>query len=227
MDTVYTAKIICEKRKEKGLTQKEIAESLNISVSAVSKWERGLNFPDLYLMEPLGDILGISVVTLLGLEDETTDTVIRNITEISETEKEASNRSFIRKTALFSVIAIIFVAVFFIMIFVVRSGGFIDSLNIQKNGMSMSIFAVVFGMISWGLGITAVIKKKSKEKTALLSSLSLFFCCIALYIPILIYDISIRAGDVSAVTDTAAVFNFGALMLLFCTILLNIIAHKS
>lgn len=52
-------------RKEKGLTQKELAERLFISDKAVSKWETGASIPDTALLLPLADILGVSVTELL------------------------------------------------------------------------------------------------------------------------------------------------------------------
>ncbi len=44
-------------RKEKGYTQKELAERLFLSDKAVSKWERGLSLPDIALLEPLAQII--------------------------------------------------------------------------------------------------------------------------------------------------------------------------
>lgn len=52
-------------RKEKGLTQAALAEMLNITDRAVSKWERGLSLPDSSIMLPLCEILGINVNELL------------------------------------------------------------------------------------------------------------------------------------------------------------------
>ena len=66
MDAQKTGQLIAEARKEKGLTQRELAQALHVSAQAVSKWERGLNFPDLALLEPLGDCLGLSVSELLS-----------------------------------------------------------------------------------------------------------------------------------------------------------------
>ena len=54
---------------ELGLTQKELAEKLNISDRTVSKWERGAGFPDISLVEPLADALGLSVLELLHGEE--------------------------------------------------------------------------------------------------------------------------------------------------------------
>ena len=52
-------------RKEKGMTQKELAEKLYVSDKAVSKWERGLSLPDIALLQPLAESLGVSVSELL------------------------------------------------------------------------------------------------------------------------------------------------------------------
>lgn len=53
-------------RKEKGMTQKELAEKLYVSDKAVSKWERGLSLPDIALLQPMGELLGVSVTELLS-----------------------------------------------------------------------------------------------------------------------------------------------------------------
>ena len=68
MDAVKTGSLICEKRKELGLTQKDLAQALHVSTQAVSKWERGLNFPDISLLEPLSQQLGFTVAELLAGE---------------------------------------------------------------------------------------------------------------------------------------------------------------
>ena len=53
-------------RLEKGITQEQLAEKLNVSNAAVSKWERGGSFPDITLLFPLADYFGISVDELMG-----------------------------------------------------------------------------------------------------------------------------------------------------------------
>lgn len=59
---------IAELRKQKGLTQKELAQRLNITQAAVSKWEKGISFPDLFLVEDLSKILDINISELLNGE---------------------------------------------------------------------------------------------------------------------------------------------------------------
>lgn len=59
------AAFISSRRREKGLTQRQLAERLHVSDKAVSKWERALSLPDIALLEPLADALGVTVTELL------------------------------------------------------------------------------------------------------------------------------------------------------------------
>lgn len=65
LDKTAFAKFLSQRRKEKGYTQKELAEKLFISDKAVSKWERALSMPDISLLIPLAEILEVSVTELL------------------------------------------------------------------------------------------------------------------------------------------------------------------
>ena len=68
MDAVRTGGLIAQVRREKELTQKDLAEKLHVSVQAVSKWERGLSCPDIGLLEPLAEALDLTVTELLAGE---------------------------------------------------------------------------------------------------------------------------------------------------------------
>jgi transcriptional regulator with XRE-family HTH domain len=68
MNQEKIGKFICELRKEKNLTQKELADKLNITDRAVSKWENGRGLPDLSLLMPLCKELDISINELLSGE---------------------------------------------------------------------------------------------------------------------------------------------------------------
>ena len=70
MDSGKTGALIAEARKAMGLTQRQLAETLHISDRTVSKWERGAGFPDVALLEPLADALGLTVRSLLRGEAE-------------------------------------------------------------------------------------------------------------------------------------------------------------
>jgi transcriptional regulator with XRE-family HTH domain len=66
MDQLKIGKFIAECRKQKQLTQLQLADKLGITDKAISKWERGIAMPDSSIMLELCDILGISVNELLN-----------------------------------------------------------------------------------------------------------------------------------------------------------------
>lgn len=68
MNNLKTGKLIQECRKKKNLTQKELAEKLFITDKAISKWERGLSFPDITMLTELSNILDVSLEELLNGE---------------------------------------------------------------------------------------------------------------------------------------------------------------
>ena len=68
MDQIKIGKFIAERRKQKSLTQMQLAEKLGITDKAISKWERGIAMPDTSIMLELCEILGISVNELLSGE---------------------------------------------------------------------------------------------------------------------------------------------------------------
>ncbi len=61
MNQEKIGKFIADRRKKNNLTQEQLAEKLNISKNAVSKWERGLNLPDVSIMQDLCKILNITL----------------------------------------------------------------------------------------------------------------------------------------------------------------------
>ncbi len=70
MNNEKMAQFISDLRKSKKITQKELAQQLGVTDKAVSKWERGLGCPDISLLAPLSDILGITIRELLNGERE-------------------------------------------------------------------------------------------------------------------------------------------------------------
>lgn len=76
MDKERTGQLITELRKEKGLTQKQLADALNVTDKAVSKWERGLSFPDISMLEPIAQTLDISIMEILAGEKKSEDETI-------------------------------------------------------------------------------------------------------------------------------------------------------
>ena len=70
MDNVQTGKLIARLRKQKGLTQQQLADQINLSNKTISKWESGSGSPDLSNLPLLADALGVSVDELLRGESK-------------------------------------------------------------------------------------------------------------------------------------------------------------
>ena len=89
MDQIKIGRFIAELRKEKNLTQRQLADSLNLSDKTISKWECGKGLPEVSLMLPLCEILEITVNELLCgeriekevYEEKADDNVIRVMEE--------------------------------------------------------------------------------------------------------------------------------------------------
>lgn len=68
LDCVKVGKLLYDLRKEKNMTQKQVAELMNISDKTISKWERGLGCPDVSLLPELSQIFGVSIDGILSGE---------------------------------------------------------------------------------------------------------------------------------------------------------------
>ena len=76
MDSKKIGKVIAKRRKEKGMTQGELAERLSVSNKTISKWETGAGLPDISILVDLASVLDISVDDLLkGKENKVQNTL--------------------------------------------------------------------------------------------------------------------------------------------------------
>ncbi|MBR2390106.1 MAG: helix-turn-helix transcriptional regulator, partial [Mogibacterium sp.] len=69
MNQYVTGTMIRRLRESKGLTQHLLAEKISVSDKAISKWETGRGYPDISLIEPLAEALGVSIIELFSGED--------------------------------------------------------------------------------------------------------------------------------------------------------------
>lgn len=103
-------------RKEKNLTQMQLAEKLNITNRAVSKWETGKSCPDVSIMLELCDILDITVNELLSGEripmENYQKKAEENLIEL-QAKKEKAQKSFKRIEGIWLVIALLLIPVHF------------------------------------------------------------------------------------------------------------------
>lgn len=119
MDNQKLGIFITELRKEKGLTQAQLAQKLNVTDKAVSKWERGVGFPDIKLLEPLADVLDISLLELMKSErlpkttvsaPDTTD-AFQNVIDLASYERKIERQ----RIALVTLFIVLLIALIFLV----------------------------------------------------------------------------------------------------------------
>lgn len=147
MENVIIGKFIAQCRKEKGLTQTQLAEQLGVSNKSVSRWENGITMPDISLYEPLCLALNIQVSELLYGKRMSADE------KVNYGEKTAlsllGTKSQLERLAILTEILIVV--------------GIIISLTLTKltaTTISETIITLVCGWFVWGFGLFLRIKIK-------------------------------------------------------------------
>ncbi|MBQ5312206.1 MAG: helix-turn-helix transcriptional regulator [Oscillospiraceae bacterium] len=120
MDQSKIGSFLKELRKEKGMTQEQLAEKLNVAARTVSRWENGNNMPDISVLVELADLYDVDIRELINGErksenmDETMKDTLTTVADYSDAEKEA-----IIKKLLTSIIVciIVFASIFITVMF--------------------------------------------------------------------------------------------------------------
>lgn len=121
MDLIKIGKYIAFKRKEQDLTQKQLAEKLNMSDKSVSKWERGICLPDVSVYLELCKILDISINEFLAGEDIPKETIEQKAEEnIIQITKDNKNKQKYLKKIIRLLIVMLVVFIFITSIFIYK-----------------------------------------------------------------------------------------------------------
>lgn len=110
-------KFIASLRKEKNMTQKDLADKLYVSDRAVSKWERGLNFPDITLLKKLSEVLGVSLTELFN--GERMDDVSKEKSDEILEDGVKHYKKQVYKNIIIKVLLIIPIIIFFLFVILV------------------------------------------------------------------------------------------------------------
>ena len=125
MDQVKIGKFIAQCRKKKNITQAELAEKLNITDRAISKWETGRGMPDSSIMLELCNELGINVNELLSGEvikmenyDKKAD---ENFIKLQKEKENSDKRLLFTETIMGSIMTMSFLLMIFLSIFAIEN----------------------------------------------------------------------------------------------------------
>ena len=149
MDQIKIGKFIQEKRKEKSLTQSELAEKLNVSDRAVSKWENGNCIPDVSNIQELCKILNITINDLFsGCVVDMKDNekkLEENLLEMIKIKEQRDKELLILETFIGVIVSMI-------MFLCIMIASFVQMDNWIR------IVLIVFGIIPFVIGICYAIR---------------------------------------------------------------------
>ena len=180
MDAKVFGAFIAECRKEKNMTQADLAMKLNVTDKAVSRWERGIGFPDINTIEPLASALEISVLELMKSERIISNEVTKEeatgiITDTLNVVKLQRRQE--RKNAL-CILGVIAVVVIFVL--------FLDSLQWQMDTLIFTGAGVVFPLFCI-FGFLALLGNGIRRKITGKPSGQIFAMALALLLLFIIF----------------------------------------
>ena len=140
-----------ELRKQKGLTQEELAESLYVSRTAISKWESGRGYPNIDSLKAIATFFSVTIDELLSSEE------VLTIAENDGKQKEAHLRDLV-----FGLLDLSVAMAFFVPFFGQKADGYVQAVSLLalteiSAYLKAAYFASIIGMIAFGI-ITLVLQ---------------------------------------------------------------------
>ena len=149
MDQIKIGKFILEKRKEKNITQSELAEKLGISDRAISKWENGISLPDYSNMPKLCKILGITIKDLFSGEmvdmKDNEKKLEENLLEMVRIKEETDKKMLGLEIVIGYTSSITFLVLIYVASFV-------------EMNTCLRILLIVFGLVTFIIGMHNALK---------------------------------------------------------------------
>ncbi len=185
MDIEKISNLIKIKRKEKKLTQEELAQKINVTEKAVSRWETGRGTPDISLLIPLANTLGIDVSELLsGIENKKDlNNSIVKIIEYEENSKKHRNKTPIIISALLYLIFI-----FLYLLYLKNTYSTIQHVSYLGHIIFNSIFALLISIANWNLYSNYFDKEIDKEKMKKITYASLLFLYTIMILNVTVFE---------------------------------------
>ncbi len=158
MDTVKIGKFIAEKRKEKKLTQESLAEKLGVTSKTISRWENGNYMPDISLLKPLSEELGVTLNDLISGEKVDQEHYQEKLEENIISTIDYTNKKVYEKNKIIAEILMLF-----------GLGLIFTAFTIFPSESSWGAIYSIFGLIVSLIGFSKLNKKKSYIKRLFLN----------------------------------------------------------
>ena len=171
MDACKFGCFVADRRKELNMSQKDLAAKLQVTDKAISKWERGLGFPDINSLEPLADALDVSITELMKSEKisqtsltKETDDIVKNVVNVASIDAEEK-----RKIIAYTFAGTTFILAFLEILLTLKWDNETASLSatIPYIAVIPGLLMIVWGIVSkvkgkqtngiWALGISLLL----------------------------------------------------------------------
>lgn len=166
MDQVKIGNFLKELRKEKALTQEQLAEHFNVSSRTVSRWENGKNMPDISILVKLAEFYGIELREIIDGErksenmDKETKEVVNKVVDYTSEDKE----SIINKIQKYSVWALVGLVIYGLF----AAFDFSDRFSMIRIGSYYFAFFSIVEILLFAGGKAAEMRKNKTQTTVYL-----------------------------------------------------------
>lgn len=158
MNQIKIGKFIADMRKKQGLTQKQLAEQLNVTDKTISKWETGYRLPDASILPELSSVLKVDINELLAGEEflseefsseeyvkKSESNIVGLVSELNEIDKKSRSRS------IGTIVGILFIGltILWMIVFSLRMGKLIDIFDWPTLFSLLGLKFVILSITGW------------------------------------------------------------------------------
>ena len=170
MEQIQIGSFLKKLRKEKGITQEQFAEVLNVSARTISRWENGNNMPDISLLIEIADFFDVSIPEIINGERkrETMEEKIKEVAECLTDYADTEKTILLKRARIISILGLIALLSGLVMEFIQANSQIPIYESIKGICLGFSVGSLIT-MVLYTTGILAKIKKKRKKYMKLLS----------------------------------------------------------
>ena len=174
MDATRFGLFVAEMRKENHMTQAELATKIKVTDKAVSRWERGLGFPDINSLEPLAEALGVSVLELMKSEKivETNiqcgdaDIIVTDTIKAAEHQKQVEQQQE-KRIILISIGVVAMLSIFALLID--NIGWSMENILLTSVGVVLPVISIIAFFILMIISLIRRVTGKSCKQTLIVA----------------------------------------------------------
>ena len=195
MDATRFGLFVAEMRKENHMTQAELATKIKVTDKAVSRWERGLGFPDINSLEPLAEALGVSVLELMksekiveaNIQCGDADIIVTDTIKAAEHQKQVERQQE-KRIILISIGVVAMLSIFALLID--NIGWSMENILFTSVGVALPVISIIAFFVLMIISLIRRVTGKSCKQTLIVA---LFFSGIVVAVFLAIFVLSLFA----------------------------------